>query len=107
MTVNEILEATKNIMFFQGHKPTEKTGEPLRYVNKITIWLNANKLMINVKKALHGLPTSKIKTFGTDVIMQNTSTQCVKSTQFLGVIIDNKLRWNDHITYVKIKFGNL
>ena len=44
---------------------------------------------------------AKIKTLGTDVIMQNTSIQCVKSTKFLGVIIDNKLRWNDHITYVK------
>ena len=42
---------------------------------------------------------AKIKTLGTDVIMQNTSLQCVKSTKFLGVIIDNKLRWNDHITY--------
>ena len=42
---------------------------------------------------------------GTDVIMQNTSIQCVKSTKFLGVIIDNKLRSNDHITYVKNKFS--
>ena len=29
-------------------------------LNKVTIWLNANKLMINVKKnALHGLPPRK------------------------------------------------
>ena len=48
---------------------------------------------------------AKIKTLGTDVIMQNTSIQCVKSTQFLGIIIDNKLRWNDHITYVKNKIS--
>ena len=39
------------------------------------------------------------------IIMQNTSIQCVKSTKFLGVIIDNKLRWNDHITYVKNKIS--
>ena len=48
---------------------------------------------------------AKIKTPGTDVIKQNTSIQCVKSTKFLGVIIDNKLRWNDHITYVKNKIS--
>ena len=35
--------------------------------------------------------------------MQNTSIQCVKSTKLLGVIIDNKLKWNDHIKYVKNK----
>ena len=48
---------------------------------------------------------AKIKTLGTDVIMQNTSIQFVKSTKFLGVIIDNKLRWNDHIAYVKNKIS--
>ena len=59
--------------------------------------------MINVKKTHYMVfHRAKIKTLGTDVvIMQNTSIQCVKSTKFLGVIIDNKLRWNDHITYVK------
>ena len=60
--------------------------------------------MINVKKRITWSSTAqKIKTLGTDVIMQNTSIQCVKSTKFLGVIIDNKLRWDDHITYVKNK----
>ena len=60
--------------------------------------------MINVKKRITWSSTAqKIKTLGTDVIMQNTSIQRVKSTQFLGVIIDNKLRWDDHITYVKNK----
>ena len=78
-------------------------------LNKIAIWLNANKLMINVKKTHYmAFNRPKIKTLGTDVIMQNTSIQCVKSTKFLGVIIDNKLGWNDHITYVKkLKFRNL
>ena len=46
---------------------------------------------------------SKMKTLDSDVIMQNTSIQCVKLTTCLGVIIDNKLRWNNHIAYVKNK----
>ena len=60
--------------------------------------------MINVKKT-HCMVfhRAKLKTLGTDVIMQNTSIHCVKSTKFLGVIIDNRLRWNDHITYVNNK----
>ena len=37
--------------------------------------------------------------------MENTLIQCVKSTTFIGVIIDNKLRWNDHITHVKNKIS--
>ena len=62
--------------------------------------------MINVKKPHYMVfHSAKIKTLGTDVIMQNSLIQCVKSTKFLGVIIDNKLRWNDHIIYVKNKIS--
>ena len=25
---------------------------------------------------------------------------CTKNTKFLGVIIDNKLRWSDHVNYI-------
>ena len=65
---------------------------------------NVNKLMINVNKTHYMVfHLAKRKTLGTDVIMQNSSIQCVKLAQFLGVIIDNKLRWNDHITYIKNK----
>ena len=28
-----------------------------------------------------------------------------RNTKFLGVIIDNKLRWSDHITYTKNKIA--
>ena len=30
---------------------------------------------------------------------------CTKNTKFLGVIIDNKLRWSDHINYIKNKIS--
>ena len=37
--------------------------------------------------------------------MQRNVVECVTRTKFLGVIIDNKLKWNDHITYVKSKIS--
>ena len=37
--------------------------------------------------------------------MQRNVVECVTRTKFLGVIIDNKLKWNDHITYVKRKIS--
>ena len=39
------------------------------------------------------------------VVMQKNVVECVIKTKFLGVIIDNKLKWNDHITYVKSKIS--
>ena len=37
--------------------------------------------------------------------MQNSALTCVTTTKFLGVIIDHKFKWNDHITYVKSKIS--
>ena len=48
---------------------------------------------------------AKIKAAGLPVVMQRNVVQCVTKTKFLGVIIDNKLKWNDHITYVKSKIS--
>ena len=39
---------------------------------------------------------AKIKAVGLPVIMQRNVVECVTRTKFLGVIIDNKLKWNDH-----------
>ena len=37
--------------------------------------------------------------------MQNSALTCVPTNKFLGVIIDHKFKWNDHITYVKSKIS--
>ena len=36
--------------------------------------------------------------------MQNSALTCVTTIKFLGVNIDHKFKWNDHITYIKVKF---
>ena len=33
--------------------------------------------------------------------MQGKTVQYVSTTKFLGVLIDNKIKWNDHIIYIK------
>ena len=41
---------------------------------------------------------AKFKTTGQDVVMQSSALTCVTTTKFLRVIIDQKFKWNDHIT---------
>ena len=50
-------------------------------------------------------PRVKIKTPDTEVVMQNESIDSVTSTKFLDIIIDNKLKRNEHIAYVKNKIS--
>ena len=47
----------------------------------------------------------RVKAAGLPVVMQRNVVECATKTKFLGVIIDNKLKWNDHITYVKSKIS--
>ena len=74
-------------------------------LENVTKWLNANRLTVSMTKTHYILHCAKLKTTGQDVVMQNSAITCVTTTKFLGVIIDHKFKWNDHITYVKSKIS--
>ena len=40
-----------------------------------------------------------------NITIYNTNVSYTKNTKFLGVIIDNKLRWSNHINYIKNKIA--
>ena len=40
-----------------------------------------------------------------DIIMDNQILTKVNSIKYLGIIVDHKLNWLDHITYVKAKIS--
>ena len=48
---------------------------------------------------------SRIKKNNYEIKLNNTSVQQVKFTKFLGIIIDNKLNFINHISYVKSKIS--
>ena len=41
-----------------------------------------------------GMQIARIETSDIEVVMQNKSINCVTLTKFLGIIMDNKLKWN-------------
>ena len=38
-----------------------------------------------------------------EIIIKNAKIDMVYKTKFLGVLIDNKLNWKDHIDMIRIK----
>ena len=40
-----------------------------------------------------------------NITISGMNGTCTKITKFIGVIIDNKLRWSDHINYIKNKLS--
>ena len=72
---------------------------------KMTDWLKANKLSINVSKTHYMVfHRSTQKLDKEDIILDNTIIQQVTFTKFLRIIIDDKLKWIHHISYIKMRF---
>ena len=73
---------------------------------KIYAWVNANKLSLNIDKTNFIMFMPKGFSYSADYIVINrTRKQEVKETTFLGVIIDNKLKWSAHISYISKKIS--
>ena len=66
-------------------------------INKVTEWLNVNKLLLYITKtkfilfrSINKKPKHNVK-----ITINDININQVKSTNFLGVIIDKCLTWND------------
>ena len=71
-------------------------------LDKVTTWFKANKLSLNHSKANFKVFTSSTRPLGdlNTIRIDNIVISRVHSTKFLGVIIDDKLTWSDHITTI-------
>ena len=70
-------------------------------------WFKANKLSLNTKKSFFMIfHRSRIKpNVINKVVIDNHELTQVNSAKYLGVIIDHKLNWIEHISYVKSKMS--
>ena len=70
-------------------------------------WFKANKLSLNTKKIIFMIfHRSRIKpNVINKVFIDNHELTQVNSAKYLGVIIDHKLNWIEHISYVKSKMS--
>jgi len=64
-------------------------------------WLKANKLHLNIEKTCYSVfSPNKIPVPTVTVKINNVKITCVKECKYLGVIIDDKLKWTPHIELV-------
>ena len=74
-------------------------------LENIFYWLNVNKLSLNIKKSNYMIFTHSKKTSDLNLVINNIPLQRVYCTKFLGVQLDSKLTWNNHIIYIKGKLA--
>ena len=67
----------------------------------IAEWLKVNKLSLNIKKTHFMCFSAKYKSRpGISLQIDGEAIAEVNKSKFLGVVIDNKLSWKDHISFV-------
>ena len=75
-------------------------------LNKVVIWLAANKLSVNIKKTLFIIFRSKRYCIDNhqDIRICNQKIEFVEHTKFLGSYLDSNLSWSQ--LHISILFKN-
>ena len=74
-------------------------------LDKISNWLNVNKLSINISKTKFIVfrSSKKNQNYDTTILLNNENIEQAKTTTFLGVIIDEHLTWSHHLDMIHKK----
>ena len=101
------LFADDTTVYYSADPKEENTEEVLNNeLEKVSCWLAANKLSLNVKKSnflhFHYGRSEKKKL---QIKINNTLVAETDSTKYLGTFIDNKLTWKIQIQHIKTKLA--
>ena len=74
-------------------------------MNKLSTWFKTNRLSINVSKTNCMIVGRSNQPDHHRVYIDNIVIERVNCSKFLGVIIDSKLSWSDHVSYIRHKMS--
>ena len=74
-------------------------------LDKIKTWFDSNRLSINVSKTYFQLYSRRSIEDTLDIRIDNVNITRASSVKFLGVIVDEKLSFKEHIEYVAKKLS--
>jgi hypothetical protein len=75
---------------------------------KLTNWFTANRLSLNVKKTnfiVFCNPNKKYKLNSVNILLNGNKIEQISHAKFLGVYIDERLNWGEHIKQVSLKIS--
>ena len=99
-----ILFADDTNLFATGYNLNDVVSEINKEIANIYAWVKANKLSLNIDKTNFMLFTPKcVPRSINGIFIDGNKIMEVTETKFLGVIIDCKLNWSPHITYISKK----
>jgi hypothetical protein len=115
--INDLPTVSQNLVMYMFADDTNVflKGSNIRDLERImnhelsllSEWLKSNKLSLNVSKTHFILFTSPRKKINYEMSLNidNNEISKVNHTKFLGVVLDSKLSWKDHVSYIKGKIS--
>ena len=100
-----IIFADDTNAFCSGDNVIEVTKIVSSELNKLKVWFVINKLSLNVSKTNYMLFSNSKLPEKLNISIKNHCIDKVGVTKFLGVLIDEKLNWKQHINMVRSKLS--
>ncbi len=102
-----ILFADDTNLFFSHANPVHLSKIINQELQKISIWLNVNKLSVNIDKTKFMVFAPRQKKLQMDfkLVLNHREISQVEEVSFLGVILDNHLSWKSHVSHLSNKIS--
>ena len=102
-----ILFADDTNLFCTSQNVNSIIEEINRELANVYAWVQSNKLSLNIDKTNYMLFSPKCACKPSKIIViYGQSIMEVNETKFLGVIIDNRLKWSSHLGHISNKISN-
>ncbi len=75
-------------------------------LDSLSEWFYSNKLSLNTEKSVYAIFTNRVIRKEINIKIKGRHLLRKEQVTFLGIIVDNKLTWNEHIKWVKGKFSS-
>ena len=101
-----ILFADDSSLFINGTDVRKIELELNEELSNIASWQQINKLSLNVNKNQYMVVTRKLNRIEEIVLrVEGQTIERVTQTKFVGLIIDEKLTWRNHVHYIPTKIA--
>ena len=96
-----VLFADDTTIFCSGPDDMQLSRDLSNELDKLSVWFAANKLVLNVSKTnFMVFGNSKQRNTTLQFSIKNSKIKRVYVTKFLGILIDDRLNWKEHISLI-------
>ena len=100
-----VMYADDTVITVRGHSVDEVVRKCNHIADKLFYWCLINKITVNKLKTKFMIVSNKFINLNFDLLLDNSVIELVSSFNYLGITIDRKLKFSDHISIIETKIS--